>query len=103
MVTFNYPMSGLIVDAMKDRVRGADTTPQGHLFYTVMDAVAVEGLDARWRIDREELRAKLIAMTEAEAVDLLERIDAFWAAAPHKSLLSGLIAAKILGENELQF
>lgn len=44
----------------------------------VKDAIDVRGLDAKWGVDAEALLAKLLDLTPAEGMSLLDAFERFW-------------------------
>ena len=98
MIKFKTEVAALIVDALNGIARGDGITCQSHLYYNVMDATAIDELDKKWGVDREELRAQLLSLNEVEAEGVLTRVYAFWNAAPHTHLESALGEADLLEE-----
>ena len=98
MIKFKTEEAAVLVDALNGIRRSEGITCLSHLYNNVMDAIAIDELDKKWGIDREELRAKLLSLTEIEAEGVLERVYAFWNAAPHTHLESALGDAELLEE-----
>lgn len=94
MLTFNE--AALVVDALNGIRRATGIAKSDYLQHNVLDAIQIDSLDAKWSVNASEFRDKLCAFSEAQAGDLLKRVERFWDASPHVDLHYGLSAAGLI-------
>ena len=49
-----------------------------------------------WAVDKDEMQAKVAALTDEDAERLLGRINQFWATFPHTDIVTGLVDAQLI-------
>ena len=49
-----------------------------------------------WNVNRDEMQAKVAALTDEDAERLLGRINQFWAMYPHTDIVTGLLDAQLI-------
>lgn len=75
-VELSEPEACLLVDALNGTAM--DATSYRSLSLCVSDACRVEGLDAKWDVDRRELEAKLQSVTPGQAMAVVDAAERFW-------------------------
>lgn len=71
----------IVLDAMNGLA--GDFVHQQMLAGNVADAIALEGLDKKWGIDKDELLGKLSALTYTETVAILDACEQWWNRVAH--------------------
>ena len=80
----------LIADALNGTRHTAGIPYQFHIISNIVDAIEIDSIDHKWKVDRAVLSAKLNALTEHESEMLVSRMNAFWEASPHQDVVQGL-------------
>ncbi len=75
----------LIVDATNGIIIHPDILAEQLLWMNVEDAIQMDALDKKWEVDGAALVNKLKALSNQEAVTLLEKIKQFWGEQYHQA------------------
>ena len=73
----------LIVDALNGQLLTTGLSFVKTLYFSVEDAIKLEQLDKKWKVDREELLKKLEELSESEALAVYLMVFDFWNSSDH--------------------
>lgn len=71
---------------MLDNMNGVMLTPAiagQHIVHNVLDGIALDGLDKKWKIDADTIKEKLVSLTDMQLIALELWCRAFWEVTYH--------------------
>ncbi len=77
-VKLTLPECWFLVDMLDGSLMDANTA--GLLWAEAEDAIALDGLDAKWQVDGKALVKKLKALSHVQALALVDAAERFWQA-----------------------
>ena len=98
MIKFEFAEAALLVEVMGCAPHDPVRAPRRHLWSRIRAAMQINRVHETWRVDADELEQKLFELSEAEAADVLDRIQRYFEGGPHKSRRRGLAAAGLISD-----
>ena len=98
MIKFRFEIGALIVDALNGVVCGEGILPEDHLYHNVLVSVLDDGLGDKWAVSYAQIELALKQLSSADAASVLERVQKFWADAPHHDLRRALYRHDLIDE-----